>query len=227
MQVKKAFITSLPVLAGYIVLGTGFGILLREAGYGVIWALVMAITVYSGTLQYVGVSLLAGAAGIVQTIITSIAVNARHVFYGISMIKKYKNAGIYKPYIIFALTDETYSLLSSEEPKDCDINLYRFLVSLFNQCYWITGCVLGNLIGQILPFDATGIEFSMTAIFVASFVEQWINKKNRLSAVIGLVTTIVCLLVFDADIFLIPAMLIITLILTIIYKRDNKKGAAV
>ena len=220
MEVKKAFITSLPVLAGYLVLGMGFGIMMRAAGYGILWVLAMCLTCFSGTLQYVGVELLAGPAGIIQTAITSLVVNARYMFYGISMIEKYKNTGKYKPYLIFALTDETYTLLSEETPEGCDENRYRFLVSFFNHCYWIAGGAIGNLIGRVLPFSSRGVEFSMTAIFVASFTEQWLSGKNRFSAAVGLITTLACLLIFGADWFLIPAMLIITLILSVFRKRE-------
>ena len=222
MQIKKAFITSLPVLAGYLVLGTGFGILMRGAGYGVLWVIAMSVFIFSGTLQYVGVELLAGPAGILQTVITSLVVNARYMFYGVSMIKKYKKSGIYKPYLIFALTDETYSMLSEDTPvqQGENINRYRFFVSFFNHCYWITGGIIGNLLGQVLPFETKGIEFSMTALFVASFTEQWINKKNRIGAAVGLVSTLICLIVFGTEWFLIPAMLIITLVLTLLRKKE-------
>lgn len=220
METKKAFKASLPVLAGYLVLGTGFGILMRNAGYGVLWVVAMSILIFSGTLQYVGVELLAGPAGIVQAIITSFVVNARYMFYSISMIKKFKGTGKYKPYLIFALTDETYSILNDKTPEGCEENRYRFLVSIFNHSYWIAGGIIGNLLGQILPFSSRGVEFSMTAIFVASFVEQWINNNNRMGAAIGLITTLVCLIVFGAEWFLIPAMLIITLILTLMRKKE-------
>ena len=144
--VRKAFLKSLPVMAGYVVLGIGFGILLRNAGYGVLWSAAMAVLIYAGSMQYVGISLLAGGAGILTTILTTVMVNARHLFYSISMIGRYKNAGRYKPYMIFALTDETYSLLCDGETPDPEYaDLYRFLVSLFNHLYWIAGCILGSL----------------------------------------------------------------------------------
>ena len=162
--VKKAFIKSAPVLAGYVVLGIGFGILLRDAGYGLLWSLAMSALIFAGSMQYVGVGLLAGGASLISAALTTFMVNARHLFYSISMIGRY---------LIFALTDETYSLLcDGETPDGADPNLYRFLVSLFDQCYWVTGCVLGSVLGAALPFGTEGIEFSMTALFVASFTEQ-------------------------------------------------------
>ena len=223
---RKAFLTSLPVMAGYVVLGIGFGILLRNAGFGLPWAFAMAVAIYAGSMQYVGVGLLAGGAGIVTTILTTVMVNARHLFYSISMIDRYKNAGKYKPYLIFALTDETYSLLCSGETPDGEhADLYRFLVSLFNQLYWITGCVLGSLLGAILPFPSTGIEFSMTALFIASFTEQWIRSRDHLPALTGLLSTLLCLLLFGPENFLIPAMLLITFVLTLLRGRLGRKTA--
>lgn len=225
--VKQAFIKSLPVLAGYVILGMGFGILLRDAGYGVLWALAMSVLIYAGSMQYVGVGLLATGASFLTAILTTVMVNARHLFYSISMIRQYKDAGKFKPYLIFALTDETYSLLSNgKTPDEKHSHLYRFLVSLFNQSYWITGSILGNLLGGVLPFSTKGIEFSMTALFIASFTEQWLSAKSfshRLPAIIGIVCSLGCLLLFGPDRFLIPAMFLITLLLTLFRKLLSKK----
>ena len=220
--IKRAFFTSVPVLAGYIVLGIGFGILLRNAGYGVLWAAAMSIFILGGTMQYVGVGLISGGASIIATAITTFMVNARHLFYSISMIDKYKNAGKYKPYMIFALTDETYSLLcDGKTPDGVDENLYRFLVSFFNHCYWILGGIIGNLLGAVLPFSTQGVAFSMTAVFVAAFVEQWMTTKDHIPAITGAASTLLCLLVFGSENFLIPAMLLITLVLTLLRKREE------
>ncbi len=216
---------SLPVLVGYVVLGTGFGILLRNAGYGVLWAASMSLFIVGGSMQYVGVGLIAGSATIINTIVTTITVNARHLFYSISMINRYKGAGKYKPYMIFALTDETYSLLCDEVvPDDIDVNLYRFLVSMFNHMYWIAGGIIGNLLGAVLPFSADGVAFSMTALFVAAFTEQWLSAKDHLPAITGVVCTLVSLLVFGKDNFLIPAMLLITAVLAVAGRKEVKES---
>lgn len=218
--IKRAFYKSLPVLAGYIILGIGFGILLQSAGYGVFWAFAMSCLIYAGSMQYVGVGLIAGGASVITTVITTIMVNARHLFYSISMIERYNNTGKYKPYLIFALTDETYTLLcDGQVPDEESGNLYRFLVSFFNQCYWIGGSVIGSLLGSVLSFSANGIEFSMTALFIASFTEQWISGKNHIPALVGLVCSLLCLLVFGPEDFLIPAMLLITVVLTAAQRR--------
>ena len=220
--IKQAFYKSVPVLAGYLVLGIGFGILMRNAGYGVLWAASMGVFMYAGSMQYVGVGLLAGGASVLATAVTTVMVNARHLFYSISMIDLYKDAGKYKPYMIFALTDETYSLLcDGKAPAGTDPNLYRFLLSLFNHCYWVSGCVLGSLLGAVLPFSTAGIEFSMTALFVAAFTEQWLTAKDHIPALTGLICTLLCLLVFGRENFLIPAMLLITLVLTLLRGREE------
>lgn len=209
-------------MAGYLVLGTGFGILLRNAGYGVLWAAAMSLLIYAGSMQFVGVSLLAGGASVLTTLLTTFMVNARHLFYSISMVDTYKDAGRHKPYMIFALTDETYSLLcDGKVPEGADPNTYRFLVSLFNHSYWVTGSVIGSLLGRVLPFSTAGIEFSMTALFIASFTEQWLTTRDHIPALTGLLSTLVCLVIFGRDRFLIPAMLLITLVLTLLRRREE------
>ena len=223
--IGKAFYKSVPVLAGYLVLGAGFGILMRTAGYGVLWTCAMSIFVYAGSLQYIGVELLATGASVMTTALTSLMVNARHLFYSISMIDRYKDAGKYKPYLIFALTDETYSLLcDGKAPEGEDAELYRFLVSLFDQSYWVTGSVIGSLLGMVIPFSTKGIEFAMTALFIASFTQQWIEKKDHVPAITGVGSTLICLLVFGSEKFLIPSMLVITLVLTVVRKREAEVG---
>ena len=218
--IRQAFFKSIPVLAGYVILGTGFGILLRNAGYGVLWAFAMSSLIYAGSMQYVGVGLIAGGASVVTTVLTTVMVNARHLFYSISMIGRYKDSGVYKPYLIFSLTDETYSLLCDGQVPDEEFgSLYRFFVSLFNQCYWIAGSVIGSLLGSVLPFSTNGIEFSMTALFVASFTEQWISGGNHIPALTGFSCSLLCLLVFGPEHFLIPAMLLITVVLTAAQSR--------
>lgn len=223
--VRQAFYKSLPVMAGYIVIGIGFGILLRNAGYGAGWALAMSVFVYAGSMQYVGVSLLSGGASILTTILTTIMVNARHLFYSISMIDLYKDTGKFKPYLIFALTDETYSLVcDGKAPDEESASLYRFLISLFNQCYWVLGSLLGSLLGAVLPFSTAGIEFSMTALFVAAFTQQWLETRDHIPALVGLIGTLLCLMIFGRDRFLIPAMLLITLTLTLLRgKKEAEK----
>lgn len=223
--VKQAFYKSVPVLAGYVVLGIGFGILMRNADYGVIWTVSMSLLIYAGSMQYVGVGLLLGGASLLTAAVTTVMVNARHLFYSISMIDKYCDAGKWKPYMIFALTDETYSLLcDGSAPEGTEPQLYRFLVSLFNHSYWVLGSVLGNLLGSVLPFSTAGIEFSMTALFIAAFTEQWLSTRDHIPAITGLGGTLICLIIFGKGNFLIPSMLVITLVLSLL---PGHKEAAV
>ncbi len=220
---KKAFVKTLPVMAGYIVLGVGFGILLSNAGFKVGYALAMSLFIYAGSMQYVGVGLLAGGASVLPAILTAVMVNARHLFYSISMIETYRDAGKYKPYMIFGLTDETYSLLcDGTAPEGVDPNRYRFLVSLLNHCYWVTGSVLGSLLGAVLPFSTAGIEFSMTALFIASFTEQWRSTHDHIPALTGLLSTLLCVVLFGPERFLIPAMLLMTLALSLLRRKEDR-----
>ena len=224
--IRQAFVRSIPVMAGYVVLGIGFGVLMHAAGFGLLWTLAMSLLIFAGSMQYVGVGLLAGGASVITTILTTIMVNARHLFYSISMIRVYRDSGRLKPYLIFALTDETYSLLcDGEVPEGADAELYRVLVSAFDHSYWVIGSVLGSLLGAVLPFSTEGIEFSMTALFLTSFVEQWVRKGNRIPALTGLGATLLSLAVFGPERFLIPAMLLITLVLSLLRGRLGKEEA--
>ncbi len=222
---KQAFNDTIPVLAGYIVLGIGFGILLRAKGIGIIYALVMSIFMYAGSMQYAAVGLISGGASYLVVAMTTLMVNCRHLFYGISMIEKYKGMGIVKPYLMFAMTDETYSLVvnSTRYNKKEDRRKYYTIVSALDHSYWITGCMLGALIGSLIKINTEGIDFSLTALFVTIFVEQWRSNKNHLSAILGVVITAVCLIVFGPEIFLIPSMILITVFLLLIRKKEEPK----
>lgn len=217
-----AFRDTVPVMTGYLFLGFGFGILMYQNHFGFLWSVTMSLFVYAGSMQYVGVSLLTGGAGILTTALTTLLVNARHLFYGISMVDAYKGTEKKKPYLIFALTDETYSLVSQAKPAEgMSRHSYCFLVSFLDQCYWVAGTALGALAGAFLPVNLEGIDFVLTALFVTIFVEQWLSTKEHLPALIGVAATVVCLLIFGRDIFLIPSMAVIALSLTML--RNNRK----
>lgn len=198
--IRYAFVRSLPIMAGYIVLGLGFGVLLQSKGYGAGWALVMSGLIYAGSMQYVAIDLLAGGASLISAAIMTLMVNARHLFYGISMLERYKDTGAAKPYLIFALTDETYSVVCS-------------------------GGVAGALLGSVLPFDTTGIDFSMTALFLVVMTEQWKASRDHTPALVGLGVSLVCLLIFGSSDFLIPSMVGITAALTVLRGFMQKKEA--
>ena len=225
---RKAFQTSLPVMAGYIVLGTGFGMVLKAGGYGLIYALAMSVFIYAGSLQFVLVNLLTGGASFLTTALTSLVVNARHLFYGISMIDRYKPTGKYKPYLIFSLTDETYSLLSTDPrllpAEQGDRTRFYFLVSLLNQCYWVLGSVIGSALGSVLPINTKGIDFSLTALFLTIVVDQWRSGKHHLITGLGLIISLVCLLVFGPGQFLIPSMILILAAVYAVRGREDEAG---
>ena len=213
--VKQAFIATLPVLTGYLVLGFGFGILLDASGYGVLLAFIMSFFIYAGSMQYVAIGLMSGGASLLTVALTTLMVNARHLFYGISMLDRYKETGKRKPYLVFALTDETYSLVCRELPHIPNARKtdYYFLVSLMNQIYWVLGSVAGAVVGSLLDFNFEGIEFALTALFLTVFLEGWLTAKRHFPAVVGVLSSLACLILFGGDDFLIPTMLVITAIL--------------
>ena len=225
--IRQAFIRSLPVMAGYIVLGIGFGMLAYSKGLGIWWPVIMSIFIYAGSLQYMAIDLFSSHAGFLTMALTALAVNARHLLYGLSMISKYKKAGKKKPYLIFALTDETYSLLVKKDPFNRDDNpAFYFWVSLFDQIYWVSGSLIGVLAGHFLPIDTTGIDFSLTALFVTVAVDQWVEAKKHWPAIAGGICAIVCRLIFGPDSFLIPTMMAIVIVLSIpdIFERLRSKA---
>lgn len=221
---KTVFLDTVPVMTGYLFLGISFGILLQEAGYGLPWAFSMALFMYAGSAQFLSVSLLANHASILSSAIAVFLLNARHIFYGISLIDAYKDTGKKKPYLIFALTDETYSLVTQNQPPEgMKRHTYCFLVSLFDHIYWVAGCVIGSVAGNFIPISFEGIEFVLTALFVTLFTEQWLSNKNHFPAVVGVVSTVLCLVLFGKDIFLIPSMVLIAVLLTTTRKTGKRK----
>ena len=222
---RAAFPDTIPVLTGYLFLGGGFGILLVESGYSVLWAGLMGLVVFAGSGQYLLVGLLASGASLASTAVATLLVNARHLFYGISLVDTYKTAGKRRFYMIFGLTDETYSLVTQAKvPEGIRREDYCFWVTLLNHSYWIAGCILGAVVGTVVPIDFSGVSFVLTALFVTIFVEQWLSNKDHFPAMVGIVCTTLSLLGFGSDIFLIPAMAAIALFL-ILRRRFGKEAA--
>ena len=220
---RIAFLDTVPVMTGYVFLGFGFGILMQNCGYGVLWSGTMSLFIYAGSMQYVAVSLFTSGASLLTAAVTAFMVNARHLFYGISMVDAYKGMGKKKPYLIFGLTDETYSLVSQLQlPQGVSRSGYCFLVTLFDHCYWVAGTVLGALAGTLLPINYEGVDFALTSLFVTIFVEQWLSTKNHWPAIIGVAVTALCLILFGTEIFLIPSMLIIAASLTLMRKTGKE-----
>ena len=219
---KPALTATLPVMAGYLILGFGFGIIIKANGYSTVLAAAMSIFIYAGSMQYVAIGLMTGGASLITTALTTLMVNIRHLFYGVSMLEKYQNTGKAKPYLIFALTDETYSLVCGELPGLApeDRTSYELLVSLLNHLYWIVGSIAGAVAGSLIRFNSQGIDFALTALFLTVFTDQWLTARKHGPALIGLGASVASLLIFGKDNFLIPAMLIIALKLCL-YKEDT------
>ena len=217
-SIKTALRDSLVILPGYLVLGIGFGVLMDTKGFGLLHSFLMAVFIYAGSMQYVGVELLASAASYLTVFIMTIMVNIRHLFYGIGMLDKYKDLKKHKLYDIFALTDETFSIACNRKMSGLNKEDYYFYLSLFNHCYWIAGCVLGSILGDVLPFDFRGIEFSMTVLFIVVVIDQWEKNKDHTPVVLSFIASIACLIYFGRDNFLIPSMALIIVILFIVRK---------
>lgn len=224
---RTAFVDTLPVMAGYVFLGFGFGILMQQSGFGVLWAVAMSLFIYAGSMQYVAIPLLTSGASLLTAALTAFVVNARHLFYGISMIDSYHDSGRKKPYLIFGLTDETYSLVSQNHiPSGSGRLGYCFWVTLFDHCYWVTGTLLGGLVGSLLRINYEGVEFALTALFVTIFVEQWLSTKKHGPAIVGVAATTLSLLIFGKEVFLIPSMAAIAACLTMMRKTGKENTNA-
>lgn len=224
--IKYAFKKSLPIMAGYAVLGMGFGVLMTSRGFAWWWSLAMSITIYSGSMQYVAADVMSVGASLISTVMLSIMVNIRYMFYGVSLIEKYKNTGPYKPYLIFALTDETYSVVCSTESDKLDMPKFYFWLSLFNQLYWIIGSTFGAVLGSAVNINTTGVDFSMTALFIIITLEQWEKSENHIPVITGAGVSLFCLLIFGSDNFLVPAMLGITAALFLQKPMITRKDGA-
>lgn len=210
-DVRRAFVDTLPVLTGYVAIGIAFGILLGTKGYGPLWSLAMATIIYSGSMQFVTIELIVAKASPLTAAITSLALGARHLFYGLSMVDRYRGSGIEGAYMIYGLTDEVYALVcdGGEGQDRASWHRHCFLVTLLSHAYWVGGCMLGSLLGPFIPFDTTGIDFALTALFVTIVVEQWLDADDHRPAIVGLAASLTCLVAFGPDRFLIPSMIVI------------------
>ncbi len=221
---KAAFPHTIPVFTGYIVLGMAYGILMNSKGYSLLWVTLTSTFIFAGSMQFFSVSLLAAGFQPLYACLMTLMVNARHLFYGISMLTKFKGTGNKKPYLIFGLTDETFSILcSTEPPEEIDKDWFMFFITLLDHIYWITGSVLGSYIGNMIHFNTKGIDFVLTAFFVVTFINQWKGTKNHLPVIIGVAASILCRLFFGASNFIIPSMICILLLVTILRKTIESR----
>ncbi len=220
-----AFPYTIPVFTSYIVLGAAYGILMDSKGFSILWTLLASVLVYAGSMQFITVGLLAAGFDPLYTFLITLGVNARHIFYGISMLKQYRGIGRLKPYLIFTLTDETFSLLCSAKiPEGVDRKWFYFFVSFLDHLYWITGSLIGGILGSMIKFDTKGIEFVLTALFVVILLNQWKSTTNHLPAIIGIVSAVICRLIFGASIIFIIATMITILISVTFLKAPMERG---
>lgn len=221
---RAALPHTLPVLTGYLVLGTAYGIILSSKGYSFLWSLFTSIFIYAGSMQFVSLSLLAAGFHPLYACIMTLMVNARHLFYGISMLSVFRNTGRKKPYLIFGLTDETFSLLcSSVPPEGVDKGWFMFFITLFDQIYWVAGSVFGNIVGSFIHFNTRGIDFALTALFLVIFINQWKSATSHIPVLTGLSAAIACRIIFGASQFIIPSMAVILIIVTVFQKQIESR----
>ena len=226
-SLAAAFPVTVPVLMGYLAIGIAFGFMLQAIGYNFIWAFFMSLTIYAGSGQYLGVSLLSSAAALSTVAVMTLLINFRHLVYGLSMLEKFRAMGLRKFYMIFSLTDETYALLSSVRPPvGVDPRNFYFSIALLDQSYWILGSVIGAVAGALLPIDTTGIDFAMTALFVVIAVDQWRAYKRHLPALLGAGATLLSLFLVGAEKMLLPALGVIVLALLLLRRRLDERGTA-
>lgn len=225
---KAAFPKTIPILAGFLFLGMTYGIYMNVSGFSFIYPMLMSMTIFAGSMEFVTVNLLLGTFNPIQALAMTLMINARHLFYGLSLLDKYKDTSFFKPYLIFGLCDESFSInCSADVPDNVDKKWFYFFVTLLNQLYWVTGSTLGGIFGSFINFDTTGIDFVMTAMFVVIFLEQWLKEKTHVTSILGLGISALSLLIFGAEDFIIPAMIGLLAVLTLIRKPLEKGGKLV
>lgn len=225
---KAAFPHTIPVLAGFLFLGAAYGILMGSKGFAFYWSILMSAVTFAGSMQFVAISLLTAAFDPLSAFLLTLMVNARHLFYGVSMLERYEKTRWKKWYLIFGLCDETFSIVCSVEvPEGVEPGWFYLFVTLLNQSYWVGGTALGALFGSLFNFHTQGIDFVMTALFVVIFINQWRERRNHLPALIGVAVSVICLAAFGPDRFLPPAMGLILLLFALLKKpMERKEGNA-
>ena len=224
-----AFPYTVPIMAGFLFLGMTYGMNMKANGFSFIYPMLMSLTIFAGSMEFVAGNLLLGSFEPVSVFLLTLVINARHLFYGISMLDKYRDTGAKKPYLIFGLCDESFSInYSAKIPPDTDRGLFMFYVTLLNHLYWVTGATLGGIFGSFITFNTEGLDFAMTALFVVIFLEQWLKEKNHISSILGIGATAICLIIFGKDSFIIPSLvLILTALLlmrqNLLNKEENSK----
>ena len=221
---KVAFPCTIPIMTGFIFLGTAYGIYMNASGFSFVYPLFMSMLIYGGSLEFVAVEMLLSPFAPLQVFIMALLIQARHLFYGLSMLDKFKGTGWKKFYLIYGMCDETFSVnYTADIPEDVDRGWFMFFVTLLNQFYWVASATTGGIIGSLLKINTDGISFVMTAMFVVIFMDQWLKENQHISSLIGLGVSLICLLIFGADSFMIPTMITIVVLLTVLRHRLEKE----
>ena len=221
---KAAFPCTIPIMTGFIFLGAAYGIYMNASGFSFVYPLFMSMLIYGGSLEFVAMEMLLSPFAPLQVFIMALLIQARHLFYGLSMLDKFKGTGWKKFYLIYGMCDETFSVnYTADIPEDVDRGWFMFFVTLLNQFYWVASATTGGIIGSLLKINTDGISFVMTAMFVVIFMDQWLKEDQHLSSLIGLGVSLICLLIFGADSFMIPTMITIVVLLTVLRHRLEKE----
>ena len=223
---RRAFPYTVPVLAGYLFIGAAFGVMFADQGYNVLWAVLMSVVVYAGSGQYLATNFFVPGISILQAVFLTLMVNIRHVFYGLSLVDRYNRFGRKRWYLIFGMTDETYSLIcTTGVPDDVDEEKFLLSITLLNQLYWIVGTAIGSLTATVVAFNSTGIEFAMTALFIVMFMELWYRRSNRPAELIGMLSAVLCLALFGASNFVLPTMVLMVAVILLGRKKLDRTEA--
>ena len=222
---RAAFPHTIPIFAGFCFLGITYGIYMNVSGFSFVYPMLMALTIFGGSLEFVAVTMLLGTFAPLQTLIMTLMIQARHLFYGIAMLDKYKGLGWKRYYLIFGMCDESFSInYTAQVPQGVDRGWFMFFVTLLDQAYWVLGATLGGLLGSLISFNTEGLDFVMTAMFVVIFLDQWLKEKKHYTALIGIGASVACRLLFTADNFMVPTMICILVFLTFLRKPIEKAG---
>lgn len=217
---KAAFPCTIPIFTGFWFLGLAYGVYMKVSGFSFVYPMLMSLLIFGGSLEFVTVEMLLSPFAPLQVFLMALLIQARHLFYGISMLGKFKGTGWKKFFLIFGMCDETFSVnYTAEIPEDVDKGWFMLWVTFLNQFYWVSAATTGGLIGSLLKFDTTGISFVMTAMFVVIFLEQWLKEKNHVSSLVGIAVSVLCLIFFGEDSFMLPTMAAIVLLLTLSRKK--------
>ena len=224
---KAAFPHTLPILTGFCFLGMAYGIYMNVSGFSFVYPMLMSMLIFGGSLEFVAVEMLLSPFAPVSVFIMTLLIQARHIFYGIAMLDKFKGLGWKKFYLIFGMCDESFTVnCTVTPPDDVDRGWFMFFVNLLNQIYWVVAATAGALLGYVIHFDTTGIEFVMTALFVVMFLNQWEESKDHLPALVGLIWSAICLLIFGSSNFIVPSMIFIIVCFTAERKLSKKPEVA-